>query len=136
VTLAADTAEDLMTPNPVSIPENASVAEAIALLTDRGLSAAPVIDEAGNPRGVISRDDILIHQRERLAASLGSAPGPDPSRVADLMTPTVFSVTPDTPAREVVRQLLALKVQQLFVVDGSGALIGAVRALDVLRHLV
>jgi CBS domain-containing protein len=134
LTLAAATAEDLMCPNPVSIQQDASVAEAITLLADRGLSAAPAIDEAGNPRGVISRDDILIHERERLAA-FDPAAGPDPSRVADLMTPAIFSVTPDTTAREVVHQLLGLQVQQLFVVDDSGALIGSVCARDVLRHL-
>src|SRR5205085_10706665 len=97
--LAGETAGDLMTPNPVSIEQGATVAEAIALLTDRGLSAAPVIDEAGNPRGVISRDDVLIHERERLTAAGGQALAPDPSRVADLMTPTIFSVTADTAAR-------------------------------------
>jgi CBS domain-containing protein len=133
MTLAAETAEELMTPNPVSLPQDASVAAAIALLTDRGLSAAPVIDEAGHPRGVITHGDILVHERERLAAV---SPPPDDSRVADLMTPTVFSVTPGAPAREVVRQLLALKVQQLYVVDETGSLIGSVSARDVVRHLV
>src|SRR2546421_9121985 len=63
--LQADTAQDLMTPNPVSIRDTATVQEAIALLTDRGFSAAPVIDEAGRPVGVLSRSDILIHQREQ-----------------------------------------------------------------------
>src|SRR2546423_1008870 len=132
MTLAADTARDLMAPNPVSIEVGASVAEAVALLTDRGLSAAPVIDEAGHPRGVVSRDDILVHERERLATR---APGADPTRVGDLMTPTVFSVTPDTPARAVVEQLLGLHVQQLYVVDDAGALIGSISTFDVLRHL-
>jgi CBS domain-containing protein len=138
LTLAADRAGDLMAPNPVSIEADAPVAEAIALLTDRGLSAAPVIDEAGHPRGVISRDDILVHERERLATRApGAAPAaPDPTRVADIMTPTVFSVPPDTPARAVVGQLLGLRVQQLFVVDGDGALIGSINTFDVLRHLV
>jgi CBS domain-containing protein len=135
MTLAAETARDLMTANPVSIEQGASIAEALALLADRGISAAPVIDEAGNPRGVISRDDILIHERERLAAA-GKSLAPDPSRVADLMTPTVFAVTANTPARDVVRQLLGLNVQQLFVVDDAGALVGSIRASDVLRHLM
>jgi CBS domain-containing protein len=49
LTLAADTAEDLMTPNPVSISTNATIHEAIALLVDKGISAAPVIDRAGRP---------------------------------------------------------------------------------------
>jgi CBS domain-containing protein len=53
-----------MTPNPVSIREGATVREAVELLTGRGISGGPVIDEAGRPVGVLSRADILVHDRE------------------------------------------------------------------------
>src|SRR6516162_3471073 len=66
-TLYAETAEELMTRNPVSIREEATIPEAVALLTDKGFSAAPVIDRAGRPVGVLSRADILVHDRERVA---------------------------------------------------------------------
>src|SRR5271168_1226174 len=64
--LKAQTAADLMSLNPVSIRYKATVAEATALLTDRGFSAAPVIDEAGRAVGVVSRTDLLVHDRERM----------------------------------------------------------------------
>src|SRR5947209_4400841 len=64
LTLQADTAADPMSENPVSLREDASVQEAIALMTDRGFTAAPVIDEGGRPVGVISVTDILVHDRE------------------------------------------------------------------------
>src|SRR5438876_11343413 len=67
--LEAATAEELMTSNPISIHASASVQEALALLTDRGFSAAPVIDDAGRPVGVLSRTDILVHERERGASA-------------------------------------------------------------------
>ena len=41
----AETAADLMTRNPVSISDTATIREAIAVLADRGFSAAPVIDK-------------------------------------------------------------------------------------------
>ena len=47
LTLDTRTASDLMTASPVSLREGATFLEAVALLTDRGISAAPVIDEAG-----------------------------------------------------------------------------------------
>src|SRR5262249_60401596 len=47
--LAADTAADLMTPNPVSIRAEATAQEVAALLTGKGFSAAAAIDEAGRP---------------------------------------------------------------------------------------
>ena len=152
LTLAADTAEQLMTPNPVSISASASVQEAIALLTDRGFSAAPVIDEAGRPVGVLSRSDILIHQREatRHASLFDQTEWDVPPRrsragfevevvdstlVRDIMTPILFTVALDASCKTVVEQMLSLKIHHLFVVDEDGALVGVISSLDILRHL-
>src|SRR5438132_12038583 len=63
--LHAETAANLMVPNPISLRGDANVREALVLLTDKGFSAAPVIDEAGRPVGVLSRGDLLVHDRER-----------------------------------------------------------------------
>jgi CBS domain-containing protein len=135
--LRAETAAELMTANPVSLNAGAAVREALDLLTARGFGAAPVIDEAGRPVGVLSRSDLLIHDRE-LVAYVPSEKGvsaADPARVRDLMTPVIFTVRPHTPVSEVVGQMVQLKVHQLFVVDEGGALVGVISALDVLRHL-
>ena len=50
--LHARTAADLMVPNPISLRAEAAVAEAIVLFTEKGITAAPVIDEAGRQLGV------------------------------------------------------------------------------------
>jgi CBS domain-containing protein len=132
LTLCADTAGDLMVASPTSLRSSATVEEAIALLADRGLSAAPVIDDAGHPIGVISQSDILLHKREsRQPPGSGQAA----SLVQDLMTPAVFSIAQEVPATRVIEDLLALNVQQLFVVDEGGALIGMISTRDVLRKL-
>jgi CBS domain-containing protein len=134
--LRAVTAADLMSPNPVSISAAATVPEAIALLTERGLSAAPVIEESGRAIGVVSKADILIHERE--ATRLGRGPAAaeaSPARVRDIMTPAVFSVTPATSADSVVEQMITLNVHQLYVVDDDQAVIGVVTVHDVLGHL-
>jgi CBS-domain-containing membrane protein len=156
LTLWADTAADLMMPSPMSLRAEATVREAITVLTDRGFSAAPVIDEAGRPIGVLSRGDILVHDREKsehprpasayyegdLRTGAGERLGGgfqveqvDQTRVRDIMTPAVFSVAPETAAAKVIEEMLALKVHRLFVVDSAGVLIGVISALDVLRHL-
>ncbi len=150
--LQARTAQDLMSPNPVSLRGAATVQEAVAMLTDRGYSAAPVIDAAGRPIGVLSRTDLLVHEREQgrhaplpweadLETPMAhvregfSVEVVDRTRVSDIMTPVVFTVGLHAPAREAVEQMLALKVHQLFVVDREGSLVGVISALDVLRHL-
>jgi CBS domain-containing protein len=64
LTFNAETAADLMTPNPISIGQNATIEEAAAFLTDQRISAAPVIDDAGRAVGVLSRPDIVGHHRQ------------------------------------------------------------------------
>src|SRR5207302_894245 len=101
LTLHAETAEELMVPNLISLRAEADVAEATMLFTEKGIAAAPVIDEAGRPIGVISRSDLLIHQAEQAKQRLGAdddgLPRETAGTVADLMTPAVFAVGPDTP---------------------------------------
>jgi CBS domain-containing protein len=131
--LDAGTAADMMTPNPVSVRGDATITEIIALLVDKGFGAAPVIDDAGRPIGVVSRSDILAHERNARIHS--PAPGADAARVRDIMTPIVFSVAPDMPGNKVIQEMAALKVHRLFVVDGAGNLVGVITALDILSRL-
>jgi CBS domain-containing protein len=152
--LQAETAADLMTPNPVSIGEGASVREAVTFLIDRGISGAPVIDGSGRPVGVVSQFDLLVHNREKTeyavpevnSADTNPALCPhlceefqiervDRTQVRDVMTPVLFTVAPYTPAGTVIEDMLARKIHRLFVADDNGALVGVISALDVLRRL-
>ena len=110
--LEARTAADLLTPNPMSIRRSATVSEAAAFLSVRGISAAPVIDEAGRPVGVVSRTDLLQHHGQRAVYLVGSPEyserlerpvfSEDGGRgeatgratLRDVMTPVVFCVRP------------------------------------------
>src|SRR4051812_2046271 len=64
LTLGRLTAADLMTANPVSLRATLTAREALAFLLDRGITGAPVTDEAGRPLGVLSQTDLLVHDRE------------------------------------------------------------------------
>jgi len=157
LTLAARTASDLMTGRVVSIEQDAPLHQAVATLVDRGFSAAPVIDAAGRPVGVLSMSDVLVHDRNTIARSrpvpeyylrsdLAGRVGETADRfqveiadrtpVRDLMTPVIFSVRPDTPSRQVVEEMLQLRVHRLFVIDADGVLVGVVSMSDVLRQLL
>jgi CBS domain-containing protein len=158
LTLLADTASDLMSANPVSIADTATVGEAVALLVDRGFHAAPVIDEAGRPVGVVSAGDILRHDREynrhlemvpqyysvsELRLPTGErVPGQgfqvetvDRTPVREIMTPAVFSVPRSATPDLVIREMATLNVHRLFVVDKAGVLVGVISSLDILRKL-
>lgn len=150
--LVGRTAADLMMPNPISLRADAGAAEASALFTEKGITAAPVIDEAGRPIGVVSRSDLLIHHREHarnpagkpdyfFALSFETIDAPREIKpgvlltVADLMTPAVFAVSPETPVQRVISDMVGLHVHRLFVVDEDGVLVGVISTMDVLKHL-
>lgn len=150
--LRARVAADLMAPGPISIRAEASATEALTLFSEKGIHAAPVIDEAGRPIGVLSRSDLLVHQVQHAKYRAGGpeyffeptfesdgkpAGGRDPgaTKVADLMTPAVFAVAPDTPVHRVVSDMVGLHVHRLFVVDEDGILVGVISTMDVLKFL-
>jgi len=125
LTLEATTAQELMTPNPVSISEHATIMDGAAVLSNREISALPVINDAGRPVGVLSRTDIVRRESK-------------PTRTTDvneIMTATVVSVRPQDPAWEVVAKMAAFKVHRLFVVDQTGVLTGVISAFDIVRKL-
>ena len=56
-------------------------------------------------------------------------------RVADVMQRPVYSATPTTSAREVAVNLLMSRISGFPIVDQSGALVGIVTELDLIRAL-
>jgi len=150
-TLDNMTAADLMTSNPHSIREDATVTEAIHFMTRNGLSGAVVINAAGRPVGVLTNTDIMIHSRERTHGkemplipmaeadyenwvAEGSVVGP--TFVSEVMTPIVFTVRDTDAARKVIEQMVSLHVHRIFVVDDADVVVGVISALDVLKRLV
>lgn len=156
--LDGKTAQELMTPNVVSLSTTATLEAAVFLLTDKNLSAVPVTDEKGAPVGVLSRTDIVAHdfkQYQHLHQSAEAA-GKDvfplkttetSSRgvfwnaqseevfAGDIMNKVLYSVTPMTPAKTVIDAMLSLGIHRLFVSDDSGKLLGVISSTDVMRHL-
>lgn len=156
VSLRAETAADLMHENPVSIREDASIKDVFVFFAEKGYSAAPVIDESGRPVGVVSRYDLIVHDREKTGylsplpeyytkSDLTTHAGEklsgfqvervDRTQVRDVMTPTIFAVRPDLPAAKVIDELLDLKVHRLFVIDENEVLVGVISTLDILKRL-
>ena len=103
LTLAAGTAADLMRGDLSSLPRNATFSEAVAFFIDRNVTVAPVVGDRGEPVGVLSLTDLLIHVR---------APGPGRRvRVARgcgrrTDDPDPLAVDARTPAAEVTRDML------------------------------
>jgi CBS domain-containing protein len=55
-------------------------------------------------------------------------------KASDVMTPTVMTVTPETPVPEIAQLMLERRVSGLAVVDAKGAIVGVVSEGDLIRR--
>jgi CBS domain-containing protein len=120
---------ELMQTNLKTISTDASIADAVVLLADTGVSALPVIDRLGRAVGVLSTREILKAEsacesaavRERLFEN---------TRVLEVMASWPTTVDPDLDIRQAAQEMLYLNVQRLFV-EYDGALVGVISQTDI-----
>jgi tRNA nucleotidyltransferase (CCA-adding enzyme) len=117
---------DLMTPNPVSVRHGLTVREAATFLAERGIGAAPVVNDAGRAVGVLSRTDVLM----AVNAGLDGAP------VREVMSPGVIAVQSNADALQASEVMTRCMVRRVFVVDDDGVPVGVVSATDLFRGLM
>lgn len=122
---------EMMTKNPFSINDTATARVAAAFLLEKNSDAAPVINEAGRPIGVISVADIVRYEQGH-----GDVPAPRSSvRVKEIMNRELFFVSPNKPVGEVIEALLSSGFARLYVIDDNTVLIGVVSRRDLLRYI-
>jgi CBS domain-containing protein len=97
----------------------------IRLFVVNGISGVPVVDELRRPLGVVSKTDVL-----GCLASRGGS-----TQVKEVMTPVTLAM-PEHASIARASALMAYEgVHRVVVVDVSGAVIGLVSPIDVLRWL-
>jgi CBS domain-containing protein len=141
-----------MQPSVLAINEDVSVNEAIDMVTQLGVSSAPVVTTNGHPIGIADWMELTRYQHRaytRLAAAIArptQAPLLGPGRrflwelagttaVRKAMNWDVRCISINAPLIEVVEAMLGHQTQRVFVVDEQKSLVGVVNALDVLRQL-
>jgi CBS domain-containing protein len=141
-------AKDVMTHCVVTIAPEATVVEAIGRMLSHQVSGMPVVDAAGRLVGIVSEGDFVrraeLHteapQRRWLELLLGSYAGADDyarshgRTVADVMSPEVATVGPESPLADVVALMDERDVKRVPVVDG-GRLVGIVSRADLMVAL-
>ncbi|GMV43922.1 MAG: hypothetical protein AMXMBFR64_56380 [Myxococcales bacterium] len=144
---------DIMTRTVVCVRPDVTVDAVLEFLLSKQLTAVPVVDEAGQPIGVLSKTDLLGELFQRGETSEESAPlrvqtrdgyevelGPGyhldrthRTTVGDIMTPLVFSV-PETATVAEASALMAYEgVHRLVVVSKENRVAGIISSMDVLR---
>ena len=150
------TASDLMNPGILTVRDELSVREAAAFLLENEISGAPVADAEGRLVGVVSLVDIAAAAsgEGRRASGDGSAFfGPDwedgfdeedveemqfdqdDLRVADIMNPTIYSVTEDATVSEIASLMLKGHLHRVLVTREDRA-VGIIATSDLLGLLV
>ncbi|MGW4490004.1 CBS domain-containing protein [Amycolatopsis sp. NPDC004368] len=126
----------VMTTDVVSVPLGTPFKAVTALLEERGVGGAPVVDERGHVAGVVSRGDLL----EREVEHRGFGPRARRARrkaegvfAADLMTSPAVTIGPDEDVVRAARLMESCGVHRIPVVDAGGALVGIVSRADLVR---
>ena len=131
------TVNDLMTVNPRFVTPEIALEDVVQLMRVEGCRQLPVVDAQGRLVGIITDRDLRLAansplfdgatERNRMLLSTLT--------VADCMTPSPLTVTPDTPAYRAAEMLLVFKVGALPVVEGD-VLVGILTTSDVLDEFV
>jgi CBS-domain-containing membrane protein len=122
------TVSDIMTRKVLTVAAEADLDDAAWGLTLRGISGAPVKDDQGNLVGILSKSDLIDPAR---ADGIGSH-----HTAADAMTPILFTALATDSVKFAVQRMVETGAHRLVVVDTSGALVGIVTPMDVLRMLL
>ncbi|MDQ1672935.1 MAG: hypothetical protein QOC98_1497 [Frankiaceae bacterium] len=132
-------AADVMTKPVVTVLPGAALKSVAQLLVERGIAAAPVVDETGALVGMISEAEVMrlqLHEDPRRhARPVQQTEGRVAEHVADAMTVDVLAIPPDHDVADLARLMLERHVRSLPVVE-AGEVVGIVSRRDVLRGLL
>lgn len=115
-----------MTPAPVTIARDCSLATARQMMLDHHIRHLPVL-AAGRAVGLLSERDLLLVQSIR---------GVDPTKVfvEEAMVQNVFTAGPDMPIGEVIETMIDRQIGSAVVVDGE-EVVGVFTTVDALIAL-
>ncbi|AIT07562.1 hypothetical protein MC45_15580 [Sphingomonas taxi] len=111
----------------VSLPRNATLGQAVALLAERRIGAVPVID-AGSVVGIVSERDVVYSLAAHGVAALDLA-------LAEVMTQPVQQVAPGEPVIGALSLMTRRRIRHLPVVEGP-RLVGFVSIGDLVKYRI
>jgi len=122
-----------MTPAPVTVSPDTSIAGLPQLMSLRRLRHLPVVED-GHLVGIITDRDLRTVQPSPATVFAAGEISflLDRLTVGEVMTRRVLTVEPEEPLAEAVRQMLEQKIGALPVVE-HGRLVGIITEIDVLR---
>jgi arabinose-5-phosphate isomerase len=108
-----------------SVPEHASISQAIVEMTAKRLGMTAVLGPDGRVAGIYTDGD--------LRRTLDTGLDPHKTAVSEAMTAGGKSISPDALAVEAMQLMQKHAIQGLLVIDQTGRLVGALNFQDLLR---
>jgi len=143
-------ARDIMTRDVITVRPETTIEELAKLLTEKKISGAPVVDEEGNLRGIVTEND-LIRKNKRLHIPtvlrlfdafimLGTGQMKEEMRkitattVGEICTKEVISIREDTTIEDIATIMSEKNVHLLPVVEDQ-KVVGIVGKADIVRAM-
>jgi len=146
------TAKDIMTRQVITVPPSMPVEDLAALLYEKKISGAPVVDKDNRLLGVVTESDLIdqtkkfhiptvisildsvifLDKEEKVEKEIRKMTG---RTVKDIYTPSSRTVGLDTPLDEIAT-IMAEKRQHTLPVMDNGDLVGVVGKSDIIRTLI
>ena len=118
--------QEIMTSNPTCCGPDASVQEAAKLMDDKSVGSIPVVNDAGEPVGIVTDRDICC-------GAVAQGKGTD-TRVSDVMSKDVLTAAPDEDVESCCNKMEEKQVRRTVVTDDAGKCCGIVAQADVARE--
>ena len=118
---------EIMSPNPLTIPADATVVQA-AKAMEKHDSSCVFVKSKGKIVGIITERDITRRV-------VGKGASPKTTKVKSVMTSRIVVTPPEASIEEALKVMTANKVRRLPVVDEKGDMVGLVGAADVAKAL-
>ncbi len=125
---------EVMKKEVIAIHCESSITELEALLLAEHISGVPVTSASGELMGVVSKTDLLRRYRQLLM--LGSKTSRHDfaaTRVYEIMSPAVLSVSPEDELGMVARKMVESRYHRVIVTDSEDKIVGIVSSLDIMR---
>ncbi len=130
-------ASQIMASPVVTLPPEATMAEAWELIRAKRFRHIPILSREKELIGIISDRDLL-----REAGSICSTvyrqdkTGQEQMTIQGMIKRKVLTASPDTGIREIARILFEERIGSMPIVDDNGSLVGMITRSDILRTLV
>jgi len=130
-------ASQIMVSPVVTLPPEATIAEAWELIRTKRFRHIPVVSRNKELVGIISDRDLLLESGNICSTvSQQGETGQEQMTIQGMIKRKVLTASPDTGIREIARILFEERIGSMPIVDDNGFLVGMITRSDILRTLV